>query len=281
MDDEPHTFPSPAAASAKEARGHYITWATFNKGLVEHTHTLFWIMLVQDVLGVSVYFTVQTTLQTAMNDRGFSRYDQNVSGISFQVVGLIGTIGFSYLVDRFQILRVGSFVCWCLSMLMFTLLGERIITTGLGDSIIGLYCISAATGLALSSIPPIALQLACNTVFPIPPALVSASIFMLAQLATIAVLLTTRAIGGDTAWYIMYGVLGVATCFSVSNLFMPLRRTELDNKALAIHNGEDHALLHSAAPKQGHRKRDKRKKHKNYIKLDVASGTYNGPRDFF
>jgi MFS family permease len=220
VDDAP--LRPPNAAVGHERR--ITTFAHFNSDVQHYTHVWFWIFVVQLTLAISVYFTLQTTLQTALNDRGYSRFDQNITGILFQVVGLVGTIGFSYLVDHFNFLKIGTLVAWWLAMGMFVLFLLRVVTTILGTAIWSLYLISALSGLVFSAVPPLALQLACNTVFPIPPALVSVCLFLLAQVATIVVLLSTRAVDSDTTWYIMAGILGASAILSITNFKLPLRK---------------------------------------------------------
>lgn len=252
VDDNPVRPPSIAAHQASVI----ITWETFNPEIRAHTHVYFWLMLTQVILGVSVYFVLQTTLQTALDDRGYPRDEQNWTGILFQAVGLIGTIGWSVIVDRFSILKIGSVVAWFASMAMFVLLVLRITSTYVGTSIGSLYAISAASGLVFSSVPPIALQLLCNTVFPIPPSFVSASIFLLAQIATIIVLFVTISVSGDWAWYIMLIILGVGTAMSPVNLYAPLQR-DLVNQ---IQSGD----LQVVANAKAHRKVIRRKEESYY-----------------
>ncbi len=229
VDDKPVYYPSLAASKSDI---HHLTWQTFKEDVVRHTHTYFWIMVVQLTLGVGVYFTLQTTLQTIMNDQGYSRYEQNAAGISFQIVGLVGTIGFSVLVDKFHLLHVGSIVAWVLSFVMFGLLGMRVVTTWLGSDIIVLYVLSSLSGLVFSSVPPLALQLACNTVFPFPPGLVSVCLFLLAQIGTLGVLGSTQSVNSQTAWIIMLSLLGVAMLLSISNYWAPLRQDLVNGREI-------------------------------------------------
>jgi FLVCR family feline leukemia virus subgroup C receptor-related protein len=221
--DEPDHFPSAAAESNHGERKKYSTWKAASANIRAHVHAYFVVMLIQDSLGVAIYFTIQTTLQTMMNDRGYGRDVQNAAGVTFQIFGLAGTIGFSFLVDRFNIIQIGSLVAWIISAILFVLLG-LIIEGTIATNDWGVYGICAATGLLFSAIPPIALQLACNTVFPIPPALVTVSIFLCSQIATAILLIVTQFVGGVTAWYIMYTIMGIATALSISNMWAPLKR---------------------------------------------------------
>ncbi len=120
---------------------------------------------------------------------------------------------------------------WVASGFMLVMLGLIIETDLLGTTIEGVYVVSSVTGLIFSSVPPIVIQLLCNTLFPIPAALVTVLVFMLTQATTVIVLLTTRFIGGLTAWYIMFGIMAVALCLSGSIMYTPLRRDEFNNTA--------------------------------------------------
>lgn len=230
IEDRPLKAPSIASSSEQQSRKDLGNVDNFFKedGIMRYASPFFWVFLVQCVLGVSVYFTVQTTLQVGMQAQGYARSTQNATGITFEFVGLIGTIGFSYLTDYFNIKRVGSVICWSASLLLFVLLGEYITSDALGTSDAGLYVLSGAASIAFSSVPPITLSLLCNTMFPLPAILVTVFVFFLAQLATIIVLLVSQSLGSPGSWFFLYAVLGLAWLLSWTNLWLPLRRDETE-----------------------------------------------------
>ncbi len=217
-------FPPNSAARELQSQKHRSCCATLKLFGKVMTPLRFIVMLIYS-LATACYWNVLLSLESALSAAGYSRQVANICGIIMQLSALPGVLMICLLTDKFKATKFFSMAIWYLILLFLVLLGESVLTNKFG-SVSSVYGFAAATGFCFSSISPVYFTLAADITFPANSSIVTVIMYMMAQVLSIGIVISTQSVANSTAWYIEYGLIAISLLLSIGIRWVTLNRTK-------------------------------------------------------